>query len=90
MPGVGDTATVKALSSALEAPLNVLYQPGEHTFAGLAEAGAARVSTGSLLFRVAWQAVIQTANLVKTAAVVADPNRRSYADVVAALSGSER
>ncbi|MFB9310121.1 2-methylisocitrate lyase-like PEP mutase family enzyme [Agromyces hippuratus] len=51
VPGVLDPATIAALAGAIEAPLNVLVQP-ELPFSRLAELGVARVSTGSLLFRI--------------------------------------
>lgn len=88
VPGVGDIATVATLSAQIEAPLNILYLPGQHTFRSLAAANVARVSTGSLLFRAALQAVVQTAHAAWTDAVADDPERPGYTQIQAALTGS--
>lgn len=53
VPGVQDRAAIAALVTAIDAPLNVLYQPGGPTVAELGALGVARISTGSLLFRAA-------------------------------------
>jgi 2-methylisocitrate lyase-like PEP mutase family enzyme len=81
IPGVADIETVRMLSSALEAPINFLYMPGCHTFRGLAEAGAARVSTGSLLFRETLKTVVATARAAWIDDVVPDADRPTYAQV---------
>jgi 2-methylisocitrate lyase-like PEP mutase family enzyme len=85
VPGAGDIATVATLSAQIDAPLNILYMPGRHTFRSLAEANVARVSTGSLLFRAALQAVVQTAHAAWTDAVADDPDRPGYAQIRATL-----
>jgi 2-methylisocitrate lyase-like PEP mutase family enzyme len=87
VPSAADPETVAALSSRISAPLNILYMPGRHTFAQLAEAGAARVSTGSLLIREALRSVVQTARAAHQDAVIDDPDRPSYAAVQSALAG---
>jgi 2-methylisocitrate lyase-like PEP mutase family enzyme len=87
VPGAASPATVRRLSSTIRAPLNVLYLPGEHTLDELAEGGAARVSTGSLLFREALRSVIETARRARAGAVPADSGRPSYAEIQASVSG---
>jgi 2-methylisocitrate lyase-like PEP mutase family enzyme len=52
VPGVQDPAAISALVAA-GGPLNVLLSPDGLSLAHLAELGVARVSTGSLLFRLA-------------------------------------
>jgi len=42
-------------------PVNILYTPGRHTVRQLADLGVRRVSCGSLLFRAALHAAVQTA-----------------------------
>lgn len=86
IPGAADAGIVATLSNQIAAPLNVLYTPGEHTFADLAKAGAGRVSTGSLLIRATWQTIVQTARAAWTDAVTADPGRPSYAHIRAVLA----
>jgi 2-methylisocitrate lyase-like PEP mutase family enzyme len=83
VPGAGDVETVRTLSSAIDAPLNILYLAGQHTFRELAGAGAARVSTGSLLLREALKSVLQAAGAARDGAVPADPDRPTYAQVQA-------
>jgi 2-methylisocitrate lyase-like PEP mutase family enzyme len=85
VPGAADLEMVRTLSSAIDAPLNILYQPGQHTFRELAKAGAARVSTGSLLFREALNSVLRTARRARGGAVPADSDRPTYARVQACI-----
>jgi 2-methylisocitrate lyase-like PEP mutase family enzyme len=49
------------------------------------EAGAARISTGSLLFRKALRSAIQTAHDARTGAVTAVPDRPTYAQIQASI-----
>lgn len=87
IPGTQGYETVATLSAEIDAPLNVLYLPGRHTLSRLASAGAARVSTGSLLFRAALQAVVETARAAASDAVLDDPERPTYAQIQSALRG---
>jgi len=57
VPFVTDLGLVAAIADAVPLPLNVLWQPGTDIRA-LAAAGAARVSTGSALYRQALAAVV--------------------------------
>jgi 2-methylisocitrate lyase-like PEP mutase family enzyme len=83
IPAVADPGLVKTLATTIDAPLNVLYLPGQHTLAELATAGAARVSTGSLLFREALRCVVETANAALHDAVQAHPGTPTYTQVQA-------
>ena len=47
VPGVTDLPTVRELATGIDAPLNILVGPGAPPVADLAEAGVARISTGS-------------------------------------------
>ena len=67
VPGVTDEREIAALAEALPVPLNVLFSPDTLTVPRLAELGVARISTGSLLYRVALGAAIDAAT--------ADPGR---------------
>lgn len=52
-PGVRDAETIAALVRAIEAPLNVLVQPGSPTIPELERMGVARASLGSAVSRAA-------------------------------------
>ncbi len=53
VPGLAEPADIAAVVAAVEVPVNILFLPGQHTVAALADLGVRRVSTGSLLFRAA-------------------------------------
>jgi 2-methylisocitrate lyase-like PEP mutase family enzyme len=59
-PGITDIETVRKICSAVSKPVNVLAIPG-FTMAGLADAGASRISVGSKLATYAF-AMIQKAS----------------------------
>ncbi|NBE85154.1 isocitrate lyase/PEP mutase family protein [Micromonospora rubida] len=64
VPGLSDLAGIASLVKRLDIPLNILYSPTGPTgpsVAQLGEVGVARVSLGSLLFRVALGAAVDTA-----------------------------
>jgi len=61
VPGVSDLDAIAELVRAVDRPLNVLYLPGRFSVGELAGAGVARISTGSLLFRVGLQAAVDSA-----------------------------
>jgi 2-methylisocitrate lyase-like PEP mutase family enzyme len=65
VPGVKDPAEIARLAEALPVPLNVLFLPNTLTVPELAELGVARISTGSLLYRVAHGAAIDAAVAVR-------------------------
>jgi 2-methylisocitrate lyase-like PEP mutase family enzyme len=83
VPGLADPADVERIVG-LGLPVNLLFLPGKVTFAGLAELGVARVSLGSLPYRMALRAAAGTASAVRDGGELPlDPP--SYADVVALL-----
>ncbi len=61
VPGMSAQADVEALVAATDVPVNLLYLPGRMTLAGVRALGVRRVSTGSLLFRAALGAAVETA-----------------------------
>ena len=65
VPGIADDGDIEAVVSATPAPVNVLYLPGRHSVTRLAELGVSRISTGSLLFRMALHAVAETASAIR-------------------------
>jgi 2-methylisocitrate lyase-like PEP mutase family enzyme len=64
VPGVTDAHEIAALAEALPLPFNVLFAPDTRSIAELAELGVARISTGSLLYRVALGAAIDAATAI--------------------------
>lgn len=89
VPGLADAADIEAVVRSAGVPLNVLFLPGGHTVAELAELGVARISLGSLPYRMALAAAVET--------VAAVANGRSlplvppgYGDVVALLPARTR
>ncbi|MFF8593424.1 isocitrate lyase/phosphoenolpyruvate mutase family protein [Streptomyces sp. NPDC015220] len=60
VPGLGDPEPIAALVERVEVPLNVLYAPAGPTVAQLADLGVRRVSLGSLLYRRALGAAVET------------------------------
>ncbi|MEU5787193.1 isocitrate lyase/phosphoenolpyruvate mutase family protein [Micromonospora purpureochromogenes] len=67
VPGVVDVATIAALVSGVDGPVNVLAGPGAPTVAALAELGVARVSLGSSLAEAAYGLVRRAATETLTA-----------------------
>ncbi|GAA3270591.1 isocitrate lyase/phosphoenolpyruvate mutase family protein [Dactylosporangium vinaceum] len=65
VPGVREPGDIARLVAAADVPLNVLAQPGGLTVAELGGLGVARISLGSLLFRAALAAVVETAVAVR-------------------------
>lgn len=80
VPGVADPADIAAVVAAVDVPVNVLFLPGRHTVAALADLGVRRVSTGSLLFRAALTAAADAAKAVRDGLSVR-PDLLSYAEV---------
>jgi 2-methylisocitrate lyase-like PEP mutase family enzyme len=79
VPGVIPLDVMASLTRAIPAPVNVLVQPGV-AVAELATAGVARVSTGSLLFRVALGAIEAAARGIRDGETTA-PRIPSYEEV---------
>lgn len=61
VPGLTDPARIAALVARLDVPLNILYSPTGPSLAHLADLGVRRVSLGSLLYRRALGAALETA-----------------------------
>ena len=70
VPGLAEPAEIAAVVAAVDIPVNILFLPGRHTITGLSELGVRRVSTGSLLFRAALAACVDTAVAVRDGLVV--------------------
>ncbi|MEV0617825.1 isocitrate lyase/phosphoenolpyruvate mutase family protein [Nonomuraea sp. NPDC050404] len=82
VPGLNDPDEIAAVVASTPLPLNVLYQPGGPGLARLAEAGVARVSTGSLLYRAALRAALGT---VLAARGEPAPEMPTYSQMVESL-----
>ncbi|MET9657050.1 isocitrate lyase/phosphoenolpyruvate mutase family protein [Streptomyces sp. NPDC006510] len=90
VPGLSDPDRIAELTATLVVPLNILYAPTGPTLAELAALGVRRVSLGSLLYRRALAAAVDTATAVRDGRPT---GRRapSYAEVqrLAVPGGSE-
>ncbi|WP_328328716.1 MULTISPECIES: isocitrate lyase/PEP mutase family protein [unclassified Streptomyces] len=64
VPGLQDGHAISALIRDLAVPLNILVSPGGPSAEGLAALGVRRISCGSLLFRAALHAAVNTARAV--------------------------
>jgi len=89
VPAAADAGIVAALAARIAAPLNILYMPGRHDMASLAASGVARVSTGSLLFRAALGAAMETADSASGQSDAGAPKLPSYGDVQAMITKFE-
>jgi 2-methylisocitrate lyase-like PEP mutase family enzyme len=87
VPGVREEAEIARLAEALPVPLNVLFLPGL-SVPRLAELGVARISTGSLLYRIALGAALDAAAKIKGQSLYV-PEAPSYAavDALAKIKG---
>jgi 2-methylisocitrate lyase-like PEP mutase family enzyme len=80
VPGLAEPTDIAAVVAAVDIPVNILFLPGRHTIAVLSDLGVRRVSTGSLLFRAALAACVDTAVAVRDGLVVR-PDLPSYTRV---------
>ncbi|MER8219294.1 isocitrate lyase/phosphoenolpyruvate mutase family protein [Streptomyces sp. NPDC094143] len=80
VPGLTDPRRISALVRHLDAPLNVLYSPAGPPVRELADAGARRISLGSLLYRRALGAALRAAADIRSGRTPAGPTP-SYEDV---------
>lgn len=80
VPGLSDPERIDALIATLVVPLNILYTPTGPTLAELAALGVRRVSLGSLLYRTALAAAVNTATAVRDGRPT-DTRVPSYAEV---------
>lgn len=79
IPGL-PLSDVSTITAEIEVPVNVLFQPGQ-AIAELAARGAARVSTGSLLFRAALQTGVAAAVAIRAGDDLGRAEFPSYAAV---------
>ncbi|MEU7183696.1 MULTISPECIES: isocitrate lyase/PEP mutase family protein [Streptomyces] len=87
VPVLTDPASIAAAVGATALPLNVLATPDGPSLARLAELGVRRVSLGSLLFRLALGAAVDTATSLHTNGVFPQtPSVPGYAAVQALAS----
>ncbi|MER5224296.1 isocitrate lyase/PEP mutase family protein [Streptomyces flaveus] len=61
VPGLTDSTRIATLAETLDVPLNILYSPSGPTVPQLGDLGVRRVSLGSLLYRRALGAALETA-----------------------------
>lgn len=64
-PGLVDVGQISAVVAATAVPVNVLILPGGPSVAQLADAGVRRISTGSLLSRIAHGAMVAAAERLR-------------------------
>lgn len=86
VPGAADPDLLRALSAAIDAPLNVLVIPGR-TLTELAELGVRRVSSGSLPYRAAITTAVEVVEAVRNGRGV--PAAASYPEMQARLISYE-
>jgi 2-methylisocitrate lyase-like PEP mutase family enzyme len=79
VPGITADADIEAATGAVPVPVNVLWLPGRFTVGRLAALGVARVSTGSLLYREALHAAVQSARAIR--GDEAEPHMPTYQQV---------
>ncbi len=84
VPGLRAQGDVEAVVRAVDLPLNVLHDPCGPTVAELAALGVRRVSTGSLLFRVALAATVEAARAVRDGSPVRATGLPTYAEIATA------
>jgi 2-methylisocitrate lyase-like PEP mutase family enzyme len=84
VPGLVKPDDIAAVVAAVDIPVNILFMPGRHTVQSLAELGVRRISMGSLLFRAALAATVDTALAVRDGGAVR-PDLPSYTDVTDGL-----
>jgi 2-methylisocitrate lyase-like PEP mutase family enzyme len=83
VPGLQDDKVIAGLvDGVIDIPLNILIAPGLLSYRRLAELGVRRVSSGSLLFRAALHAAVETARSLALGDSVPD-GLPSYADAQA-------
>jgi 2-methylisocitrate lyase-like PEP mutase family enzyme len=82
VPGAAEPEDLRALTRALDVPVNVLVVPGL-SLADLAALGVRRVSTGSLPYRAAVDAAVEVADAVRDGRTV--PSATPYPEMQARL-----
>ncbi|MCZ4509334.1 isocitrate lyase/phosphoenolpyruvate mutase family protein [Streptomyces sp. ActVer] len=90
VPGLSEPSRITALLKTLDVPLNILYSPTGPTVPALADLGVRRISLGSLLYRRALGAAVETAALIRAGRSVEGP-APTYGEVQALVRpGSQR
>ncbi|MEV2195857.1 isocitrate lyase/phosphoenolpyruvate mutase family protein [Streptomyces phaeochromogenes] len=90
VPGLSEPSRITALLKGLDVPLNILYSPTGPTVPALADLGVRRISLGSLLYRRALGAAVETAALIRAGRSVEGP-APTYGEVQALVRpGSQR
>lgn len=87
VPGATDPADIRALTSAIAVPVNVLVVP-DLSLGDLAALGVRRVSTGSLPYRAAIDAAVSVATTVRDG--IPMPTATPYAEAQARLERFQR
>jgi 2-methylisocitrate lyase-like PEP mutase family enzyme len=85
VPGLTDPTRIASLTARYDVPLNVLHAPGGPALPHLADLGVSRVSLGSLLYRRALGAALETAAGIRAGRDPGGP-APTY-DEVSALTG---
>ncbi|WP_031085345.1 MULTISPECIES: isocitrate lyase/PEP mutase family protein [unclassified Streptomyces] len=85
VPGLTDPARIASLTARLDVPLNILHSPAGPALPRLADLGVSRVSLGSLLYRRALGAALETAAGIRAGRDPGGP-APTY-DEVSALTG---
>ena len=81
VPGLREPTDIEAVVRAVDLPLNVLHDPCGPTVTELTALGVRRVSTGSLLFRVALAATVEAARAVRAGTPVRTIDLPTYTDL---------
>jgi 2-methylisocitrate lyase-like PEP mutase family enzyme len=81
VPGLTDPTDIQRLLAAARVPVNALLAPGRLSVSDLAALGVARVSCGSLLFRIALGAATHALQTIASGKPVATGRAPSYEDV---------
>ncbi|MFG2350977.1 isocitrate lyase/PEP mutase family protein [Streptomyces phaeochromogenes] len=90
VPGLSEPSRITALLKTVDVPLNILYSPTGPTVPALADLGVRRISLGSLLYRRALGAAVETAALIRAGRSVEGP-APTYDEVQAFVRpGSQR
>ncbi|MFJ8858144.1 isocitrate lyase/phosphoenolpyruvate mutase family protein [Streptomyces sp. NPDC102451] len=89
VPGLSDPTAITTLVKSLDLPLNILYSPSGPSVAELGALGVQRVSLGSLLYRAALSAALDTAIAIRSGRSVTS-SITTYTDVQDLSHGGHR
>lgn len=85
VPGLRAPADIAEVVRAVDIPVNVLHDPCGPTLAELTALGVRRVSTGSLLFRIALAATVEAARAVRDGTEVRAAGLPAYGEIAAPI-----